>query len=98
MFFCEFGDTALVARQASQIVGYLLGFVGPAGDGYIHLVAVRDDARTLGIGRRLYEKFAAAAAVRGATALKAITSPQTLAPDYAGSGQARIVMRRHLAG
>jgi ribosomal protein S18 acetylase RimI-like enzyme len=76
MFFCEFGDTALVARQASQIVGYLLGFVGPAGDGYIHLVAVRDDARTLGIGRRLYEKFAAAAAVRGATVLKAITSPE----------------------
>ena len=77
MFFCEFGDTAFAARRpGGEIAGYLLGFVAPGGDGYIHLVAVRDDARTLGIGRRLYEAFAAAAAGRGATVLKAITSPE----------------------
>ena len=114
MFFCEFGDTAMMVRRPSgEIAGYLLGFVAPAGDGYIHFVAVRDDARGLGLGRRLYEAFAAVAAERGATALKAITSPEnegsvafhrrmgftemTLAPDYAGSGRARIIMRRHLA-
>lgn len=113
MFFCEFRDTAFVARQPDgAIVGYLLGFVAPTGDGYIHFVAVRDDARGLGLGRRLYETFAAAAAERGATALKAITSPgnsgsvafhqrmgftdMTLADDYAGSGRARIIMRRPL--
>jgi ribosomal protein S18 acetylase RimI-like enzyme len=116
MFFCEFADTALVARRraglASEIAGYLLGFVAPAGDGYIHLVAVRDDARALGLGRRLYERFAAVAAQRGATALKAITSPEnqgsvafhrrmgftelTLDPDYQGSGRPRVVMRRPL--
>jgi len=54
----------------------------------------------------------AVAARRGATALKAITSPEnqgsiafhrrmgftemTLAPDYLGSGRARVVMRRPL--
>jgi len=81
-----------------------------AGDGYIHLVAVRDDARALGLGRQLYERFAAVAAQRGAAALKAITSPEnrgsiafhrrmgftemTLDPDYQGSGRARVVMRR----
>jgi ribosomal protein S18 acetylase RimI-like enzyme len=114
MFFCEFADTALIARRGndkqSEIAGYLLGFVAPAGDGYIHVVAVRDDARALGLGRRLYERFAAVCAQRGATALKAITSPEnqgsvafhrrmgftelTLDPDYQGSGRARVVMRR----
>jgi ribosomal protein S18 acetylase RimI-like enzyme len=86
MFFCEFADTALVARRG----------VG------------RDDA--LGLGRRLYERFAAVAAQRGAAALKVITSREnqgsiafhrrmgftemTLHPDYQGSGWPRVVMRR----
>jgi ribosomal protein S18 acetylase RimI-like enzyme len=115
MFFCEFRDTAFVARRSGgEIAGYLLGFVAPTGDGYIHLVAVRDDARSLGLGRRLYDTFAAAATERGATALKAITSPEnegslafhrrmgfadmTLVPDYHGSGRPRVIMRRPLGG
>jgi ribosomal protein S18 acetylase RimI-like enzyme len=113
MFVVEFGDTALVARRADGVVaGYLLGFVAPTGDGYIHFVAVRDDARGLGIGRTLYQRFEALAADRGAVALKAITSPEnegslafhrtlgftevTRHEDYAGSGRPRIVMRKHL--
>jgi len=116
MFFCEFADTALVARRsagpAGEIAGYLLGFVAPTGDGYIHFVAVRDDGRGLGLGRRLYETFTAAALERGATGLKALTSPgnerslafhrqmgfteMTLEEDYAGSGRTRVVMRRAL--
>ena len=112
IFFREFGDTAFMARRDSEIIGCLLGFVAPTGDGYIHFVAVRDDARALGLGRRLYETFAAAAAQRGATALKALTSPEntgsqafhrrmgftdmTEVPNYEGSGRTRIVMRRPL--
>jgi ribosomal protein S18 acetylase RimI-like enzyme len=114
MFVYEFGDTAFVARRADgQIAGYLLGFVAPTGDGYIHFVAVRDDARGRGLARQLYEVFAVAAAERGATALKAITGPQhegsvlfhrklgfemTHADDYGGTGRARLIMRRPLAG
>jgi ribosomal protein S18 acetylase RimI-like enzyme len=120
MFFREFADTAFVARRPpegdradAEIVGYLLGFVAPTGDGYIHFVAVRDDGRGLGLGRRLYETFTAVALERGATALKALTSSSnersiafhrrmgftemTLDEDYAGSGRARIIMRRPLA-
>jgi len=113
MFIHEFRDTAFVARRPDgEIAGYLLGFVAPTGDGYIHLVAVRDDARGLGLGRRLYEAFFAAAADRGAVAAKAITSPgneaslafhrrlgftdMTLAEDYGGVGRPRVVMRRRL--
>jgi ribosomal protein S18 acetylase RimI-like enzyme len=112
MFVYEFGDTAFVARRADgQIAGYLLGFVAPTGDGYIHFVAVRDDARGCGLARQLYEVFAAAAAERGATALKAITGPNnegsiefhrklgfemTHVDDYGGTGRARLIMRRPL--
>lgn len=91
----------------------MLGFVAPAGDGYIHFVAVRDDARGHGLARRLYEVFAVAAAERGATALKAITGPRnegsilfhrklgfemTRVDDYGGTGRSRLIMRRPLAG
>jgi ribosomal protein S18 acetylase RimI-like enzyme len=112
MFVYEFGDTAFVARRPDGVIaGYLLGFVAPTGDGYIHFVGVRDDARGIGLGRRLYETFSAAAAARGATALKAISSPEnegsiafhrrlgfesTLVEDYGGAGRPRVVMRRAL--
>jgi ribosomal protein S18 acetylase RimI-like enzyme len=114
MFFLEFGDTGFVARDlgSGEIAGYLLGFVAPTGDGYIHFIAVRDDFRTLGLGRTLYGTFEKVARERGATALKAITSPEnegslqfhrrvgftemTRAEDYGGSGRTRIVMRKPL--
>lgn len=114
MFFLEFRDTAFVARDLdkAEIIGYLLGFVAPTRDGYIHLVAVRDDSRALGLGKTLYETFEKAARERGAVALKAITSPEnegsvafhkrvgftemTRVEDYGGSGQTRIVMRKPL--
>jgi ribosomal protein S18 acetylase RimI-like enzyme len=112
MFVLEFGDTALAARRADgQLLAYLLGFVTPARDAYVHLVAVRDDARGLGLARRLYGTFTDAALTRGAVALKAVTSPEntgsqefhralgftlTRADDYGGAGQARVVMRKDL--
>jgi ribosomal protein S18 acetylase RimI-like enzyme len=112
LFVCEFGDTAFVARREDGVIaGYLLGFVAPTGDGYVHLVATRDDARGLGLGRSLYEAFTEAARGRGAVALKAITNPEnegslafhrslgfeaTLVEDYGGSGRPRVVMRRAL--
>jgi ribosomal protein S18 acetylase RimI-like enzyme len=114
MFVIEFGDTAFVARRADgQILAYLLGFVAPTRDAYIHFIAVRDDARGQGLARRLYATFTEAAVARGARALKAITSPGnegslafhralgfTLTPagDYGGAGQARVVMRKPLTG
>jgi ribosomal protein S18 acetylase RimI-like enzyme len=114
MFLLEFGDTAFVARRDDdgEIVGYAFGFVAPAGYGYIHLVGVREDVRAHGVGRLLYDRFTEEAVKRGATALKAITSPEnevSLAfharmgftdmerfEDYGGSGRVRVVMRKPL--
>ena len=112
MFAVEFGDTALAARGPDgQVLGYLLGYVAPTRGGYIHLVAVRDDARGLGLARRLYDTFTELATARGAVALKALTSPEnegsqafhrslgftvTRVDDYGGAGQARVVMRKPL--
>jgi GNAT superfamily N-acetyltransferase len=95
-----------------EIVGYLLGFVAPVGNaGYVHLIATRDDVRGRGLGRLLYERFARVARARGAVAIKAITTPgnrdsiafherlgfrSTLARDYAGPDQDRIVFWREL--
>ncbi|MFH8617491.1 GNAT family N-acetyltransferase [Streptomyces sp. NPDC017979] len=107
----EFGPTCLVARADGAVVGYVFGFTTPAATGYVHLVATRDDARGVGLGRRLYEAFARAAQAQGATALKAITSPantgsiafhhslgfaSSTVPDYDGRGRTMVVFTRPL--
>jgi ribosomal protein S18 acetylase RimI-like enzyme len=114
MFFIEFAGTAFAARDddTGEILGYLLGFIAPAGYGYVHFVAVRDDARKLGLASKLYEVFTKAAVERGATGLKAITGPEnegsqafhrrmgftsmTLVDDYGSTGRPRIIMRKPL--
>jgi ribosomal protein S18 acetylase RimI-like enzyme len=119
LYVHEFGDTALVLRgdpdddEDGHIRAYLLGFVGPQGVGYIHVVAVRDEYRGEGLARRLYEEFERLARARGARALKAITSPgnggsrsfhEALGfsveevERYSASGETRLVFRRELAG
>jgi GNAT superfamily N-acetyltransferase len=72
----EFGDTAFVVRPNDRVIGYLFGFVATAEPvGYIHLVGVRRTHQRAGIGRALYEHFAAAVARRGCTHLRAVTAP-----------------------
>jgi GNAT superfamily N-acetyltransferase len=113
MFLHEFGDTALVIHAPDgDVVAYLLGFVAPAtAAGYVHLVGVRDSHRRRGLGRRLYAEFERRARLRGATSMKAITTPgnrtsiefhrslgmsATLVPDYAGLGSDRVVFHADL--
>ncbi|MEU9607310.1 GNAT family N-acetyltransferase [Streptomyces sp. NPDC048057] len=107
----EFGPTCLVARRGEAVIGYVFGFTTPAGTGYVHLVATRDDVRGTGLGRRLYGAFAEAAQAQGATALKAITSPansgsiafhhslgfaSSPVADYDGRGRTMVVFTRAL--
>ena len=111
MFARQFADTGLVVCRDTDRLGYLLGFVAPTGEGYIHAVAVRDDARGQGLATLLYRRFAEIAAGRGATRLTAITSPSntgslgfhagqgftaTLVADYAGPGADRMLLHRDI--
>lgn len=107
IFARQFGRFGLVARRDRELVGYLLGFVTEHGEGYVHLVAVREDARGTGVARALYDRFA----TNGVAAMTAITTPgnagslafharlgftATTVPDYSGPGADRVLLRREL--
>ena len=111
LFVHEFGETCFVARNDAGVVGYLFGFVTPQQVGYIHVIATRDDARGLGVGRMLHAAFAAAAGRLGAVRLKAITSvantgsvafhrglgfEAAVVEDYNGPGKPMVVFGRTL--
>ncbi|MET8975634.1 GNAT family N-acetyltransferase [Streptomyces sp. NPDC004539] len=107
----EFPDTCLVARARDGIRGYVIGFVTPAATGYVHLIAVRDDAKGTGLGRALYTAFGEAAQQQGAARLKAITGTgnagsiafhrslgfeANVVDDYNGPGEPMVVFTRAL--
>jgi len=108
----EFADTSVALHDDGQLVGYLFGFV--AGTvGYVHLVGVRGEQRRQGLATRLWQEFEALARERGATSLKAITTPTNemsigfhtalgmaaeRVADYAGPGHDRIVFTRAVEG
>jgi GNAT superfamily N-acetyltransferase len=107
MFLHEFGDTALVVRDGDRVAAYLLGFVAPGGVGYVHAVGVHRSHRRRGLARALYAAFADLARARGATRMKAITTPANegsiafhralglqpaLVRDYTGPGEDRVVL------
>ncbi len=76
LYVHQFGRTSVLAERDGRVLGYLLGFVDEDGDGYIHAVAVRGEARGEGLGRRMYARFEELVAARDATAVKAITAPE----------------------
>ena len=72
----EFGNTAFVIRDGSQVLAYLFGFLSQSeAVGYVHTIAVRASARRLGRAQRLFDHFAALARQHGCTHIKAITTP-----------------------
>ncbi|MCW3032832.1 MAG: family acetyltransferase [Solirubrobacterales bacterium] len=111
LYVHEFGETSVLAERDGRIEGYLLGFLGQRGDGYVHVVAVRIQARGEGLARRMYERFEELVRARGAKGLKAITSTENAGSrafhealgfqteeveGYSPSGGARLVFTRAL--
>jgi ribosomal protein S18 acetylase RimI-like enzyme len=78
LWFRHWASTSEVAEaQGGRHAALLIGFVSPdvPDEAVIRLVAVAAWARRRGIGRALVERFAAAAAERGATRLVANAKP-----------------------
>jgi GNAT superfamily N-acetyltransferase len=111
LYVHEFGETSVLVERDGRIDGYLLGFVGQHGLGYIHAVAVRREVRGTGLAAGMYRRFEGLALARGARGLKAITSPENLdsrafhealgfstesVEGYSPSGGARLVFTRTL--
>jgi GNAT superfamily N-acetyltransferase len=113
VWFDQFGGFGTLARSADgEDVGYLLGVVTADRLAYLHLLAVRDDRRRTGLGRRLVRAFDDLALATGARVVQAVARPENtaavafhtalgasahLAQDRAGPGEHRLVLTRSLA-
>ena len=112
VWFHQFGGFGAVARSsAGEDAGYVLGVVTADRLAYLHLLAVREDRRGAGLGRRLSGWFDDVARGTGARAVQAVTRPENaaavafhtalgasthLSRDHAGPGQDRLVLTRLL--
>ena len=75
LYVYEFADTGLVMKEGSDVVAYLLGFALPEkAVSYIHLVGVRQEYRSRGLARQLYQTFFELVKLMGCAQVKAITS------------------------
>ena len=77
LFLEHFAGTSLVAEdERGELVGFLVGFDSPdhPGAAYVHFLGVRPDQRGSGLGRELHDRFARAAAERGVTIVRCVTS------------------------
>ena len=112
VWFHQFGGFGALARSRDgEDVGYVAGVVTADRLAYLHLLAVRDDVRAAGLGRRLSGWFDDVARSTGARAVQAVTRPDNaaavgfhtalgasahLSRDHSGPGQDRLVLTRSL--
>ena len=116
LFFLHFEGTSFVAERADgTIAGFLIGFLSQTSDeeAYVHFVGVAPDLRESGLGRRLYERFFAAAREHGRSVVRCVTSPanetsiafhralgfevERVAEDYDGPGEDRLLLAKAIA-
>jgi ribosomal protein S18 acetylase RimI-like enzyme len=72
----EFGNSAFVIRDGSQVLAYLFGFLSQSEPvGYVHTIAVRASARRRHLAQRLFDQFGGFARRHDCTHIKAITAP-----------------------
>lgn len=76
-FFSQFTPTSFVIETDTELVGFLLGFLSQTreDEAYVRFAGVHPDFRRLGLGRRLYERFFAAARMHERAWVCSITAP-----------------------
>jgi len=77
VFFSHFAPTSFVIETDTELVGFLLGFLSQTreDEAYVHFAGVHPNFRRLGLGRRLYERFFAAARMHERAWVCSITAP-----------------------
>lgn len=77
LFLTHFAGTSFTAWDDRGLAGFLIGFLSPdhPDEGYIHFAGVRPDQRGRGLGRDLFDRFAALCRERGRTVVRSCTSP-----------------------
>jgi ribosomal protein S18 acetylase RimI-like enzyme len=73
--FEHLGDTCLIVEEDRGLIAFLAGYLSQRfpDAGYVHYMGVHPDRRRNGIGRELYERFAALVTARGRSAVLAET-------------------------
>ncbi len=76
LFFVHFRDTSFVAVEDGRIRGFIVGFRSQTypEQAYVHFVGVDPQARGLGLGRQLYERFFDAVHLIGCSEVHCVTS------------------------
>lgn len=75
MFINEFRNTAFVIRNNNIVIAYLFGFLSQTEQtGYVHLIGVRHDYQSKGLGKQLYKHFIKYLTSIGIRNVKAITT------------------------
>jgi GNAT superfamily N-acetyltransferase len=77
LFFVHFRSTSFVAEDDGRLVGFVVGFVSQTDprQAYVHFVGVDPACRGQRVGKRLYERFFAAARELGCREVLAVTAP-----------------------
>jgi ribosomal protein S18 acetylase RimI-like enzyme len=116
LFFVHFEGTSYVAERPEdgELVGFLCGFLSQtkADEAYIHFIGVAPEARGLGLGRGLYERFFDEVRAHGRSVVRCVTSPENAdsvafhselgfeveetIEDYDGEGRSRVLLAKRL--
>jgi ribosomal protein S18 acetylase RimI-like enzyme len=77
VFFVQFAQVSFAFEADGDLVGLLLGLLSQTrpDEAVVHFVGVDPAFRRLGFGRRLYERFFAAAQMHGRKAVRAYAVP-----------------------
>lgn len=78
VFFVQFAPVSFALESDDDLVGLLLGHLPQSrpDEAAVHFVGVAPEYRRLGLGRRLYERFFAAAQMHGRKAAGALLVPE----------------------
>lgn len=78
LWFRHFTATSWIAEEpGGRVAGFLVGFVSPddRSTGYVHMIGIDPNRRRRGLGRALYDRFAADVAAAGVRRVSTVTWP-----------------------